>query len=158
MKRIDVYLSVGLVLLSSFYLYHALGLPQGMSRGSPRAGTFPFYLGLLLVGASLVYLAQSVLALGWRRAGGGSVRERPDRTGAMPLGTLVLLAAVTAYVIALYYVGFIAATVVFGIGVLRFYFGSSWLVSVLAPTIITASCYLIFIYGLGLSLPTSRIF
>lgn len=155
MKRIDIALAVGLVLLSGFYFYHALELPQGMSRGSPRAGTLPFFLGILMIGASLIYLAQAVLAQRKSLEADGVEEESNSQ---MPAGTLVLFGIICAYAVALLFLGFVVATVLFVLGTLRLFFNASWVVSMAAAFIITASCYVTFEYGLKLSLPPAQLF
>lgn len=151
MKISDVVLAVGLFVLGLFYLHQSFLLPQGLSDGVPRSGSFPIYVAVLLVAASILYFAQAV-----------TVTQRHSGTRAVGAyakpHVMVMLVAILAYVGALDLVGFLVATVVFTTLVLRGYFGTSWLEAVAAGLLTTVMTWAVFAYALGIPLPGGTLF
>ena len=151
MKISDVVLAAGLFLLGLFYLYQSFLLPQGLSDGVPRSGSFPIYVATLLVAASILYFAQAVTSAEWHSGA----------RAAGPYGkphVLVMLVAILAYVGALDLVGFLISTIVFTTLALRGYFGTSWLEAVAAGLLTTFVTWAVFVYALGIPLPGGALF
>lgn len=148
MRKSDLAVSLAFVVVSTFYLYHALELPQGMARGVPRAGTIPTYIGVLFVlTAALYFLRAAVVVTG----------RSTKLTSTEPLlnwHVLALIATLFLYLGLLHAAGFLAATFTFAVAVLHFYFGYGWLNSLVVALCLTVGSYLIFSYGLRVPLPT----
>lgn len=152
MAGYDLIVSLVLLAWGSFYTLQALALPQGLEKGVPRAGTLPLYLGILLILLSLLLLAGSL------RTHPASRRRGSNESQVLfDLPVLSLVAALAAYLVLLWAVGFVAATLLFVAGVLRFYFRYPWLASTGLAVAVTGACFLIFQQGLRVPLPTGMI-
>ncbi|MDN2565594.1 tripartite tricarboxylate transporter TctB family protein [Aquibium sp. A9E412] len=114
-----------------------------------------FFPRLVLGGLILVSLLQIVDAVRRHRAGtvpGGAAAGRPDVAG-----FLVALAATALYVVAMRFVGFLPATLVFQAALFALVFGMRDRRGlVYLPALLTALYYVIFLRLLELPLPQGR--
>lgn len=140
------YLSIGTggLLLSAGYLGMAFQLPLGdMAR--PGAGIFPILVGGLMVFASL-----STIWEGWR-TGTGEQLELPSGQDRSRL--LVLVGAMSVYVVGLPWLGQIVASTLFLISLMRVMSDVSWLRVITYSLVISITIYVVFVRLLNVPMP-----
>ncbi|HEX6138109.1 MAG TPA: tripartite tricarboxylate transporter TctB family protein [Casimicrobiaceae bacterium] len=93
----------------------------GWTEGGPEPGTFPFYVGVLVIGASAGNLLQA-----WRRRRSGAIFVDATRARRVAAFGLPLLAFVALSVA----LGFYVATAIYLCAVMRFQGGYRWLASI----------------------------
>jgi hypothetical protein len=137
----DIIGSLLLILIGTGVIIGSVRLHVG-SPTSPQPGFFPFVGATILIGLSLVLLASGWLGRGEALEAFGEVR-RP----------VILVVSMGVYVAILDHLGYVLATVLIAVVILRVLGVKSWKVLGLASLILAAGTYLLFARLLGIELP-----
>ncbi len=151
MRRVDLFWSLGVLVLAAVYLTAAMDLPLTTRRGAPGAGMFPLYLGILLAIAGVLYLVQAILVVAGRKPGNDSSSGLPSRPA------MLLFAGLIGYAVAMQVLGFLIGTLVFGFLLLAVFFHQSYLNSLATSIGIAVVIHFGFTMGLKLELPLGLI-
>jgi len=116
-------------------------LPFGGLR-NPGPGFFPWWLGLVLLLLGVVLLVQAIR----ERAGAGAAAERPWKV-------LLLLAVLAVYVLVLDAAGYLIATFLVVVFMLRVLEPQRWSVALGVAALAAAGSYVLFAVWLGVPLP-----
>jgi hypothetical protein len=139
------------VLLAAGVLALMISLKLGLWRqSSPGEGLFPFIMALGMVAFSAAGLAQDFLARKETHPGAGVDRAALMRVAAY-LGALVFYAG------SLEFLGFIVATAIMVIFILRFAERYSWLATLALTAGTVFGCQVLFVLWLGAILPTGSL-
>lgn len=135
------------VLFTAAYLWFSRDLPMGQIE-QPGARVFPLVVGALLLVASI-----AVLWDGWRTP--------PDATTEWPAGAarkrlLLLVALLFLYFLALPWLGLLAASTLFCIGLVRLVSEQSWPRTVGLAFAMALALYLVFVVLLKVPLPKAQ--
>lgn len=130
MKRAEIVVALALLAVAAVVLVQAVRLGPGWGEAGPRAGFFPFWLGVILGLSSLWILAQAM------RAPGGD-RARPFFPAGAPRLVLTVFLPMVGVVALFEIVGFYVAAVLYLLGYIRLTGRQRWpftlAVSVLFP-------------------------
>ncbi len=138
MHRSDSVCAVVLLSFALFVCYQAGGYPQG-TLGKVGAGFLPFYLGILLAALAVIILLRAFF-----------VREENEAppwqgiTARKVLRVVLVLLCAAAYTFFLNKLGFLVATFLFTLILLKIAESYSWLASFLIAGSASASNFLIF--------------
>ncbi len=136
--------AVGLVAL-------AISLRLGVWRpGSPGEGLFPFLCALAMLAFSVAGLAQD-----WMKREGAQVRTASDRSGLIRVAAY--LGALVFYAGSLEFLGFIVATAITIIFILRFAERYPWLATLALTAGTVIGCQVLFVLWLGAILPAGTL-
>ena len=139
-RNSDRFSGIVLVLVAAFAVYEASRLPFGSIR-APDAGFFPITLSVLLLVVAVVIALRSFI----------SVSERPQFTTQSWYVALAAIALVI-YALVLQTLGFLLATVIIMLLMMRGFGGMSWKRAVLIAVPAVFVSYLAFL-ELGVPLP-----
>ena len=137
----DIVGSLFLILIGVGVIVGAIRLTVGTPT-NPQPGFFPFLGGLVLVGLSSVLLVYGWLGHGKGIEAFGEV-QRPA----------ILVAAMAVYVGVLDRLGYVPATLLIALVILRVLGVKSWKVLGLASLLLAGGTYLLFARLLGIELP-----
>ena len=134
MRRADIYVALGLMLVGLLTIGDAIRLGFGWGMSGPEAGFFPFYMGLGVVICTFFILLRAIRL--YRKEGSGKPLIKP---GGVPQILRVLLPAV-GMILLTELIGLHLATVLY----LAFYMGvigkTPWLktvaISILVPLVV----------------------
>jgi len=113
------------MLLAGLVLKDSLRVGMGWADDGPQSGYFPFYIGLLLLGSSGTIFVSTLLK--WRSA------QRVFAERAQLRTVLAMLAPMTAYIVALIWLGiYLPSTVLVGYFMRRHGKFSWWLTTVVS--------------------------
>ncbi|WP_332719891.1 tripartite tricarboxylate transporter TctB family protein [Pelagibacterium mangrovi] len=139
--RARIIVAAGLLIFAAFYLYSAFGLSFG-AWNNPRAGFLPRIAGV----AGVVLAAANLLMV--------ILKERTrSEFGATPLRAVFFVLGLITYVPALQWLGFIPATAMLMLYLVKIYEGKGWIVPVVVSAATTGLVYVLFRYLLQLPLP-----
>jgi hypothetical protein len=139
-----VLMAVGLVAL-------AISLRLGVWRqNSPGEGLFPFLTALAMVG-----LSGAALARDWVKRRGTPGRATSDRSGLLRVAAY--LGALVFYAASLEFLGFITASALTLVFILRFAERYLWLATLALTAATVIGCQILFVLWLGAILPTGTL-
>jgi hypothetical protein len=133
-RTMEIVVCIVFLVLSAIVIQDSLRIGAGWAEDEgPRAGYFPFYIGLIMAAASLVTLVKMIMqGVQERRAEPSDASGRRRKTGgaeAAPFVTeqalkrvLLVLVPVLVYVVALLFIGIYVASAIF-ICLFMMYFG-----------------------------------
>lgn len=135
-RTMEIVVCIVFLVLSAIVIQDSLRIGAGWAEDEgPRAGYFPFYIGLIMAAASLVNLVKMIVqGVQERRAGGveaadGGRRRTAGRAESAPFVSdvalkrvLLVLIPVLVYVVALLYIGIYVASAIY-ICIFMMYFG-----------------------------------
>ena len=136
MRRVLFFCNLFWLLFSLITCIEAYRLKLGAIH-KPGPGFFPFGVGLVMLGLSLVALFQSI---GKKKDIEKKVRQEPFRWW----NIVIILAAITAYAVSLEKVGFLINTFVFICLLLKVVEPQSWKTTLLGGLITTLAANLVF--------------
>ncbi len=137
----DIIGSLILLLIGTEVVIGSIRLHVGTPT-NPQPGFFPFSGGIILIGLSLILLAYGWLGHGKRIEAFGEV-QRPA----------ILVGAMAVYVGILDHLGYVLATILIAVVILRVLGVKSWKVLGLASVLLAGGTYLLFARLLGIELP-----
>jgi len=137
----DIIGSLILILIGTGVIIGSIRLHVGTPT-NPQPGFFPFLGGMILVGLSMILLAYGWLGHGKGIEAFGEVR-RPA----------ILVVAMGIYVGILDHLGYVPATLLIALVILRVLGVRSWKVLGLASVLLAGGTYLLFARLLGIELP-----
>ena len=137
----DIIGSLILILIGASVVVGSIRLHIGTPT-TPQPGFFPFLGGAILIGLSLILLAYGWLGHGKRIEAFGEIR-RPA----------ILVVAMAGYVGVLDRLGYVPATFLISLVILRVLGVKSWKVLGLASVLLAGGTYLLFARLLGIELP-----
>ena len=141
------YMWTGLLglLLSAGYLHVSLDLPLG-ALDEPGAGLFP-----ILVSAIMAFASAAAMWEGYKAPTSEAI-EIPTGSDSARLLKLVLL--LSAYFVAIPWLGYSVSSLIFCILLIRLLSDTNWVRCVLYSIIMTAAVYIVFIYLLKVPMPS----
>ena len=146
MKKADLITGVVLLVLAGYVIYEAWLMPPSGTFG-PGSGFFPFWLGIILAGFSLILIV------------GAAVRKK-DPSDVSPFPARQALFAVTKvlgglviFTVLMETLGFLANTFFFVTYLMKVVQRERWWVTLLISVGTTACLYIVFQVLLGISLP-----
>lgn len=156
--RKDRIVAVVLLFFAAFIVVSGARIPQASIGGGPGPGAFPMFLGTVLavLAVALFWTAgrkkkkeepkEAALAMDEVQDIDEPVREKVKR-----VVTSVILLAV--YFVMLPYLGFIASTIIFGIGFLMLLYREKAKATIIPVLAITIFAYVVFELALSIPLP-----
>jgi putative tricarboxylic transport membrane protein len=136
MKRIHLYCNLFWLLFSLVLCIEAYGLNIGAIR-NPGPGFFPFCVGLVMAGLSLIAIIQSV--------GKYEPEEKSDRQERFRWWNIaIILAAILVYALVLQTLGFLICTFLFVSLLLKVVEPQSWKATILGGLITAVSSDIVF--------------
>lgn len=151
MRKLETSVAGCFLLVSIGYLVYAFSLPVFSARGGPGAGFFPVVIGICFVFSSIVYFVQTILRKAEKAdpsAAEGSENSSITREAIYLFGGVVL------YVVFVPVLGFLAATFLFGTGILRWVFKLPTSKSFGYAALVACCGYALFRFGLAVQLPS----
>ena len=145
MARRNILAALALIGIGAWYGVMTAILPQRSLPNTPGPSFFPWLItgGLLLLSAGL--LVQGIM---------GYLRETPEPgTGGFPWHAVYALAMFVAYLVALPYAGFLAASVPFFAGLMLLYGGRNPLIVGIAAIGVPVVLFIVFRHGFQILLP-----
>ncbi|MBW6486895.1 MAG: tripartite tricarboxylate transporter TctB family protein [Syntrophobacterales bacterium] len=146
MKKADLITGVVLLVLAGYVINEARMMPPSATFG-PGSGFFPFWLGIILAGLSLILVV------------GASLRPK-DADDGSPFPARQALIAVTKvlgglvlFTLLMETMGFVLNTVIFVMYLMKVVQRERWWVALLIAVATTACLYIVFQVLLGISLP-----
>jgi len=146
MKKADLITGVVLLVLAGYVIYEAWLMPPSGTFG-PGSGFFPFWLGIILTGLSLILIV-------------GAVVRPKDPNVVAPFPTRQALFAVTKvlgglviFTVVMETIGFISNTFIFVTYLMKVVQRERWWVTLLIAVGTTACLYIVFQVLLGITLP-----
>ena len=144
--------------LAALWLSSRIDHPGLGDNHDPGPAAFPFALGLCLVVGGIWESIQWLLSRRSSRA--GNVHENNSTVHAIAGGesnpwqpdTLILIASVLVYVVALPWLGFIPSTLVFAAGMM-WRLGAGWKWSLSMAVVMVAGIHLLFVQAFKVQLP-----
>jgi hypothetical protein len=133
------------LLLSVGYLHVSLDLPMG-ALDEPGAGLFP-----ILVSAIMAFASAAAMWEGYKAPTTEAI-EIPTGSDSARLLKLVLL--LSAYFVAIPWLGYSVSSLIFCILLIRLLSDTNWVRSILYSIIMTAAVYIVFIYFLKVPMPS----
>jgi putative tricarboxylic transport membrane protein len=137
----DIIGSLILIIIGTSVVVGSIRLRIGTPT-NPQPGFFPFLGGVILVGLSLI-----LLAYGWRGHG-----KRIEAFGEIRRPAILVM-AMAGYVGVLDHLGYVPATFLIALVILRVLGVKSWKVLGLASVLLAGGTYLLFARLLGIELP-----
>lgn len=129
----------------------AIALRLGLWRqNSPGEGLFPFLTALAMVGLSFAALARD-----WVKRKGEPGQATSDRSGLMRVAAY--LGALVFYAASLEFLGFITASALTLVFILRFAERYPWLATLALTAGTVIGCQILFVLWLGAILPTGAL-
>ena len=98
----EIVVAAGLAVAAVFVLLDSIRVGIGWAEDGPRSGYFPFYIGLLLLGASLTILISALI----NRRGSNAVFAERSQLGSV----LAVLIPMAVYVGAIAFIGIYASS------------------------------------------------
>jgi hypothetical protein len=134
MRRADIYVALGLMLIGLLVIGDAIRLGFGWGMSGPMAGFFPFYMGLGVVICTFFILLRAIRL--YRKEGSGKPLIKP---GGLPQILWVLLPAV-GMVLLTELIGLHLSTVLYLVFYMRVIGKTPWLktvaISILVPLVV----------------------
>jgi hypothetical protein len=134
MRRADIYVALGLMLVGLLVIGDAIRLGFGWGMSGPMAGFFPFYMGLGVVICTFFILLRAIRL--YRKEGSGKPLIKP---GGLPQILWVLLPAV-GMVLLTELIGLHLSTVLYLVFYMRVIGKTPWLktvaISILVPLVV----------------------
>ncbi len=155
----DVWVSLALLCVAAFYGYNTFGYSEGTAPGLPNARTLPLVLTAVLTLLALVIFARALVAArpGASAPAGADAEEDPEDARLVEAPSLarlgVLLALLVVYLLLMPRVGFLVATVAFGVAVQALIFRSRLLSGAIVAVAMAGLGYWIFASLLDVPLP-----
>jgi putative tricarboxylic transport membrane protein len=134
MRAADLTTAAVLIAGGLIVIWDSLRIGIGWGTDGPKSGFFPFWLGLIMVGACLVIAAKA-----YRRVD----RTPFVRPGAIAPVLKVLLPA-TAFVLSIHWLGLYVATTVYMAGYMRWIGRHSWVSVVVVSVVVSVATFLVF--------------
>jgi putative tricarboxylic transport membrane protein len=138
MRRADIYVALGLMLVGLLVIGDAIRLGFGWGMSGPMAGFFPFYMGLGVVICTFFILLRAIRL--YRKEGSGKPLIKP---GGLPQILWVLLPAV-GMVLLTELIGLHLATVLYLVFYMRVIGKTPWLKTVAISILVPAVIYILF--------------
>ena len=134
MRAADLTTAAVLIVGGLIVIWDSLRIGVGWGTDGPKSGFFPFWLGLIMVGACLVIAAKAY--------------RRDDRTPFIRRGAIapvlkVLLPA-TAFVLSIHWIGLYVATTVYMAAYMRWIGRHSWASVVVMSVTVSVVTFLVF--------------
>ncbi len=146
MRKAEILTALGFIGFSIAVMVQAWQVGFGWVGGQPRAGFFPFWLGLLMAVCGVVVLAPALVA---SKASGGAFFQ--DRTA---LTSVIKVSVTGAVMLALtYLVGFYAAAIAYLFVYTRFVGKHRWSAVIVMSLLIPYGSYILFERTLKILLP-----
>jgi putative tricarboxylic transport membrane protein len=146
MKKADLVTGVVLLVLAGYVIFEAWQMPPSGTFG-PGSGFFPFWLGILLAGLSLILVVGAAV----RPKDSTDVSPFPARQAlfavAKVLGGLIL------FTLLMETMGFIVNTFIFVVYLMKVVPRERWWMAILIAVATTACLYIVFQVLLGITLP-----
>lgn len=146
MKKADLITGVVLLVLAGYVIYEAWLMPPSGTFG-PGSGFFPFWLGIILAGLSLILVVGAAV----RPKDSTDVSPFPARQAlfavAKVLGGLIL------FTLLMETMGFIVNTFIFVVYLMKVVQRERWWMVLLIAVATTACLYIVFQVLLGITLP-----
>ena len=146
MSRSDRYASLFFLALAAFICQQSMGIGVG-TLGQPRPGLLSFGAGAGMGLLALVFLIGTFL-----KAQAGSEPSGEAERGSHT-STVAISLSLFVYTIAVNWLGFVLATLMFVFFLFRIVETESWWRSLLKGILVTAGNYLVFVIWLGINLP-----
>jgi putative tricarboxylic transport membrane protein len=146
MKKADLITGVVLLVLAGYIINEARLMPPSGTFG-PGSGFFPFWLGIILAGLSLILVVGATL----RPKDPEDRSPFPGRTALFAV-TKVLVGLIL-FTLLMETMGFILNTFIFVIYLMKVVQGERWWVTLLIAVATTACLYIVFQVLLGITLP-----
>ena len=147
MSRSDRYASLFFLALAAFICQQSMGIGVG-TLGQPRPGLLSFGAGAGMGLLALVFLIGTFMK-GKASSEPSGEAERGSHTATVVAISLSLF----VYTIAVNWLGFVLATLMFVFFLFRIVETESWWRSLLKGILVTAGNYLVFVVWLGINLP-----
>ncbi|MDA8125601.1 MAG: tripartite tricarboxylate transporter TctB family protein [Deltaproteobacteria bacterium] len=147
MFRSDRYSSLFFLGLAAFICWQSLAFGVG-TLGQPGPGFLSFSAGVAMGLLSLVFLIGTFL----KRRGSGEPSGEA-KTGSRRATVITLCLSLFAYAIAVHWLGFVLATLLFVVFLFRIVETEPWWRSLTKGALVTAGNYLVFVLWLGIPLP-----
>jgi putative tricarboxylic transport membrane protein len=146
MKKADMITGVVLLVLAGYVIYEAALMPPSGTFG-PGSGFFPFWLGIILAGLSLILVVGAAL----RPTDRNDVSPFPPRKALFAVTKV--LGGLVIFTLLMEMLGFIANTFVFVVYLMKVVQRERWWLTLLIAVVTTACIYIVFKILLGISLP-----
>ena len=146
MSKSDRYAAVFFLALALFICQQSQGIGVGSLR-QPGPGLLPFGAG-----AGIGLLALAFLIMSFRKGVPGKPADETEG-GGHTAKIVSISISLFAYTIAVNWLGFILATLLFVLFLFRIVETESWWRSLLKGVLVTAGNYLVFVVWLGIKLP-----
>jgi putative tricarboxylic transport membrane protein len=134
MRAADLTTAAVLIAGGLLVIWDSLRIGIGWGTDGPKSGFFPFWLGVLMVGACVMIAAKAV--------------RRADRTPFIPPGAIVpvlkVLLPATAFVLATPWLGLYVATTLYMATYMRWIGRHSWLSVVVMSVTVSAVTFYVF--------------
>ena len=146
MKKADFITGFVLLILAGYLIWEALGMPPSRTFG-PGSGFLPLWLGIILVGLSLILIVGTAL----RPHDPQDRSPFPGKQGI--IAVVKVLGGLAIFTIFMESLGFIVNTFLFVAYLMGVVQRERWPKSLLIAVLTTASLYTVFHVLLGIALP-----
>jgi putative tricarboxylic transport membrane protein len=149
MKKADLFTGVVLLVLAGYVIYEAWLMPPSGTFG-PGSGFFPFWLGIILAGLSLILIV------------GVALRPKdPNDRSPFParqalFAVIKVLGGLVIFTVLMETLGFITNTFVFVTYLMKVAQRERWWLTLLIAAATTACLYIVFQVLLGITLPRNQ--
>ena len=147
MSRSDRYASLFFLALAAFICQQSMGIGVG-TLGRPGPGLLSFGAGAVMGLLALAFLIGTFL----KGKASGEPSGEAER-GSHTATVVAICLSLFVYTIAVNWLGFVLATLMFVIFLFRIVETESWWRSLLKGVLVTAGNYLVFVVWLGIHLP-----
>jgi putative tricarboxylic transport membrane protein len=134
MRAADLTTAAVLIAGGLLVIWDSLRIGIGWGTDGPKSGFFPFWLGVIMVGACLIIAVKAF--------------RRPDRTPFIPPGAIVpvlkVLLPATAFVLATPWLGLYVATALYVAVYMRWIGRHSWLSVIVVSVAVPAVTFYVF--------------
>ncbi len=149
MKKADWITGIVLLVLAGYVIYEAWLMPPSGTFG-PGSGFFPFWLGIILAGLSLILMT------------GAALRPKdPNEASPFParqafFAVIKVLGGLVIFTVLMETLGFILNTLVFVTYLMKIVQKERWWMTFLIAVATTACLYIVFQVLLGITLPRNQ--
>jgi hypothetical protein len=144
-RAMEIATALAIMGLGALVMYDSHRLGASWAADGPRAGYFPFYVGLLMFGASVIVLAQAVLSRRPRR----NFIDVPQFKS-----VLALMIPTTGYVVVTFFLGIYVASAVYLAYFMRVL--GNYRIAVIAPIAIGVPVLLFFLFEIWFLVPLPK--
>ena len=144
-KAVDLFMAGAIMALAALVMYDSHRLGSSWAGDGPQAGYFPFYIGLIMFGASLVTLFQALLSKKSQRIFVDSTQFR---------SVLAIFVPSAVYVGGIYLLGIYVASIIFLSYFMRVHGG--YRVQVIAPVALGVPALLFIMFEVWFLVPLPK--